>query len=65
MDEVQESAVEYDFFRQRLADEEIASQLVGGEDHFVEAFSQPVLLPFLITQTNQFFFFKHIYHLFS
>ena len=60
MDKVQESAIEYDFFGQRLANEEIASQLVGGEDHFVEAFSQPVLLPFFIIQTNQFYFIKHI-----
>ena len=62
MDEVQKSAVKYDFFGQCLADEEIAPQLVGREDHFGEAFRQPVFLPFFIIQTNQFTFLKHFDH---
>ena len=62
MDEIQESAVEDDSFGQCLADEEIASQLVGGENYLVEAFRQPVFLPFFITQTNQFTFLKHFDH---
>ena len=43
-----QTAVEYDSFGQFLADEEIASQLIGRENHFVEAFFQPVIFTLFI-----------------
>ena len=45
---VLKSAVENDSFGQFLANEKIASQLVSGENHFIEAFFQPVFFPFFI-----------------
>ena len=48
MGKVLQTAVEYDSFRQFLANEKIASQLVSGENHFIEAFFQPVFFPFFI-----------------
>ena len=48
MSKVLKSAVEYDSFGQFLADEKIASQLVSGKNHFIEAFSQPVFFTFFI-----------------
>ena len=48
MGKVLKSAIEYDPFRQFLADEKIASQLVSGENHFSEAFCQRVFFPFFI-----------------
>ena len=48
MGKVLQTAVEYDSFGQFLADEEIASQLIGRENHFVEAFFQPVIFTLFI-----------------
>ena len=48
MGKVLQSAVEYDSFGQCFADEEETSQLVGGEDHFVETFRQPVIFTIFI-----------------
>ena len=48
MGKVLQTAVKYDFFGQFLANEKIASQLVSGENHFIDAFFQPVFFPFFI-----------------
>ena len=48
MGKVLQTALENDSFGQFLTDEKIASQLVSGENHFIEAFCQPVFFPFFI-----------------
>ena len=48
MGKILKSAVEYDLLGQFFADEEQASQLVGGEDHFIRTFRQPVIFTFFI-----------------
>ena len=50
MGKVLQTTIEYDSFGQFLADEEIASQLVGGENHFISAsFFKPAFFTFFIT----------------
>ena len=50
MGKVLQTAIENDSFGQFLADEEIASQLVGGENHFISAsFFKPAFFTFFIT----------------
>ena len=48
MGKILKSAVENDSFGQFRADEKIASQLIGRENHFIKAFCQPVFFPFFI-----------------
>ena len=48
MSKVLKSAVEHDLFGQCFADEEKSSQLVSGEDDFIEAFRQPVIFTIFI-----------------
>ena len=48
MGKVLKAAVENNSFGQFLADEEIASQLIGGENHFIEALSQPIFFTLFI-----------------
>ena len=48
MGKVLKSAVENNSFGQFLADEKIASQLVSGENHFIEALSQPLIFTLFI-----------------
>ena len=50
MGKVLQAAVENDSFGQFFADEEIASQLVGRENHFISAsFFKPAFFTFFIT----------------